>query len=158
MTEVWWFESTGVHHGQFAQQEDTHMMTKQEAFDIAVRGLASQGFRRCLSEAGACVYNATRDDGQEMHCAAGWITAGIDIPLDLNSGHGIQALADRVPEVADRIGAKAYDGDATGLYYFLVRLQEVHDLSSIPQQMVEQLHYLGRTEGLDTSALDGVQL
>lgn len=44
-------------------------MTRQEMFDRAFRGLASQGWRRAVNEHGACQY--LTEDGRR--CAWGWV-------------------------------------------------------------------------------------
>lgn len=43
-------------------------MTKQEVFDVMVRGLASQGWEKCQMENGTCKYTLG-----DKHCAVGWL-------------------------------------------------------------------------------------
>lgn len=51
------------------------MMTRQEIFEKAVRGLASQGFEKCIDASGACVYHDRRTG---HHCAWGWVDPSLD--------------------------------------------------------------------------------
>jgi len=47
-------------------------MTKQEMFDMAVRGLASQNWEPCTLH-GSCMYS----DNNGRHCAWGWVDPSI---------------------------------------------------------------------------------
>ncbi len=60
---------------------DMSERTKQELFDIVVRGLAKQGWAKSLV-GGRCVYNGPGD----IHCAAGHILVefGVEIPEGWN--------------------------------------------------------------------------
>lgn len=50
------------------------MLTKQEMFDRAVRGLASQGWERAVDEEGRCQYQ----DATGKRCAWGWVDRSLD--------------------------------------------------------------------------------
>lgn len=54
-------------------------LTRQEMFDRAVRGLASQNWVRCVDAVGICMY--TLEDGK--HCAWGWVDPSLPVGLGL---------------------------------------------------------------------------
>lgn len=96
------------------------MMTKQEMFDKAVRGLASQGWKRCRNPiVDQCVYS----NDQGMHCAWGWVDESLKGELG-----GIMELRN------EEIGlASSMDDD---LAYFAVSMQKGHDNGFRPYSML----------------------
>lgn len=123
-------------------------LTKQEMFDRAVNGLASQGFEKCCTtrqyqyhlkgsgEPGepakqVCVYKKGN-----MHCAWGWVDPEVD--------------EDRFCTVQDLrkagIGLAA-DMDESDLS-FAMRLQQAHDMPPSPSSMKKCLQELGDSYGL----------
>ena len=136
-------------------------MTMQEAFDKAVLGLASQGFKRSVAADGiSCSYNGV--DGR--HCAIGWLTTGI--PMDNFNSKGIEDLVVRdgpCPEVAELIGHLSRR--------FLDDLQRAHDTAydftdagnngnflriDDPETMKRQLMGVAVDHGLSTTVLEMV--
>jgi hypothetical protein len=128
------------------------MMTHQEMFDRAVRGLASQGFERCRIGAGGVnyVYRKVREDGFVMHCAWGWVdTEGAgaaesafagDVYWLRLRGIGLAAeLSDDDVEVNN--GDLPLDG-------FAIELQKAHDRGTSPNLMVSQLQRVSENFGL----------
>lgn len=101
------------------------MMTHQEMFDRAVRGLASQGWRRCVQRGSNgledyyynnCEYTLWPPGGGVMHCAWGWVdpaTAGVG---------SVANSTVRSPVYAELTS----DGDRE----FALALQRTHDESS----------------------------
>jgi hypothetical protein len=86
------------------------MLTKQEMFDRAYRGLASQGWRRAVSDRG-CSY--ATDDGRR--CAWGWV----DMSLGASVTGPVSLLR------AKKIGLAADLDD--GAFEFADDLQACHD-------------------------------
>lgn len=102
-------------------------MTKQEAFDRAVAGLASQGFQRATSAGGSCLYMAGA-----RRCALGWL-----MPKNL-----LKRL-DRLNELgtpACQIYAK-FGQDVPGytIKDFVAALQLAHDEGITPHTMRHKL-------------------
>ncbi len=94
-------------------------MTRQEMFNKAVRGLRSQGFRRCTDDLGRCLYS----DNNGRHCAWGWVD---------------EASWDAVGTVRmlpAGIAATLNDDDLD----WAVRLQSCHDKHDSPAGMEEVL-------------------
>lgn len=102
------------------------MLTKQEMMDRAVRGLASQGFKKCLSPLGKYAYKAVVD-GKEMHCAWGWVDPTLD-----------ESLMCVVYTLKDRGIGLAKDLDEEGLV-FARKLQKAHDYSEAGEGIVKAL-------------------
>jgi hypothetical protein len=110
------------------------MITNQEMFDRAVRGLRSQGFERCLSADGEPVYN----DGCGKRCAWGWVDDSI--PPNKHNSFFVEGLA------ADQVGlACTLDIDQLA---FARSLQWCHDDSSNPTTMQRRLRQLCYRERL----------
>ena len=113
--------------------------TNQELFDIAVKGLASQGFTQSFDPdrkagLGECVY---RGEGGRK-CAIGWA-----IPDDKygNYMEGNRAEAFRAAGVD-------FAGKPYGQFSFAVKLQLAHDLSESPEGMRYRLLKFGKENGL----------
>lgn len=113
------------------------MLTKQEMFDRAVRGLASQGFEQCTFLPGSngymnssCAYSYTRDDGFIMHCAWGWVDPEGTVSLLA----GVRTL--RVNKCGLAAHLSEEDTDPQG---FAARLQRAHDRSFGRDDMVNKL-------------------
>lgn len=109
----------------------TEPLTKQEMFNRAVRGLASQGYQRCMDDKG-CVY--TNAAGQ--HCAWGWVDQ--DLPA------GIFAAISGLRNDGIGVAASLNCGDL----HFAEALQEAHDYSDEPDKMRRKLHQVGDKYGL----------
>lgn len=116
------------------------MITKQEMFNRAVRGLRSQGFERCMSNPGPDldpepVYN----DGNGRHCAWGWVDRSIG-PEAKNNAFFVEDLALEGVGIAKSL--------TTDLLAFGRNLQWCHDDSPTPAVMERRLRRLGEREGL----------
>lgn len=85
-------------------------LTKQEMFDRAYRGLASQWWKRAFGPSG-CVYQT--DDGRR--CAWGWV----DMSLDRSHRGGVERLRDRKVGLAGEL--------PDDLFQFADELQVCHD-------------------------------
>ena len=88
-------------------------ISRQEMFNRAFIGLASQGFTRCMS-GGDCVYLA--DDGRR--CAWGWVDASL--------GAGDNGDVGNLRDQGIGIAAKLDDDDLL----FAMELQATHDEST----------------------------
>lgn len=106
-------------------------MTKQEMFDLAYRGLHSQGWRRCINSRGECVYT----EGCR-HCAWGWVDNNIP-PSALG---GVNSLRDEAVGLA----ALLNDDEVN----FAMELQTAHDIDKPYQSMRERFDALARRHGL----------
>jgi len=132
-------------------------MNAQEAFDTAVRGLASQGFRRSVASDGeSCMYNGP--DGR--HCALGWLIVDVEIDKGDNSAPSGSIMIN-YPEVR-----KKFEGINDPML-FVRTLQTCHDSAYIkqlgasvdkPSAMVENLRAFASRDNLDTSVLDAAAL
>ena len=96
-------------------------MTEQEAFDKAVRGLASQGFQTSIipkdDEKGwteSCAYLSP----EGRRCAAGWLLEGIRL-IGIDNRCSIQFLIAGNAEVRERLAGLSNT--------FIWRLQKAHD-------------------------------
>lgn len=113
------------------------MMTRQEMFDKAVRGMASQGFERCSrpsrrGEPGdyVCAYT----DGCS-HCAWGWVDESLeDIDASISTLQ-IQAIG-----LAGELDAATVK--------WAQELQECHDNGGTPESMVRRLREFAREHNL----------
>jgi hypothetical protein len=86
--------------------------SRQEMFDRAVHGLASQGWVPCTNGSGNCLYF---DPPSGRRCAWGWVDTGLDGTIDTTvrdlSRHGVGVAAVLVEEDLE----------------FAVALQGIHD-------------------------------
>jgi len=102
-------------------------MTKQEVFDTAVRGLASQGWRQ--SKNGKwCAYR-----GREgRRCAAGWL-----FPDSVCEGYNVESAISefRLSELDEHVT-------------FIVDMQEIHDGCRNPEIMCEAFRNLAEAHSL----------
>ncbi len=110
------------------------MISKQEMFNRAVRGLRSQGFERCQVN-GESVYG----DDKGCHCAWGWVDPKASEKPEY-ARYFINGL------MADGIGLAA-SLDLNGVT-FATHLQWCHDDSKTPATMERRLKQLGDREGL----------
>lgn len=111
------------------------MITKQEMFNRAVRGLRSQGFTRCGVNH-PTGWESLYTDG-EKRCAWGWVDTSLK---QSDSTYFVEDLA------ADKVGiAPGLDVD---LLTFAKQLQWCHDDSQTPQLMERRLKKLGEREKL----------
>lgn len=85
---------------------DLTKMRLQTMFNKAYKGLASQGFERCVNSQGHCKYSA-----KGMHCAVGWI-----VPLHANTNGDVNTIARR-----------GYIKITNDQETFLSELQQAHD-------------------------------
>ncbi len=113
-------------------------MKKQEMFDLAVRGLRSQGFNRCLVN-GDPVYA----DGTGRCCAWGWVDPQTAASPEY-SKYYVNGL------MADGVGVAA--GLDLGAISFARQLQWCHDDSPTPSTMERRLKQLGERESLQWPA------
>lgn len=103
------------------------LMTKQEMFDMAVRGLAKQGWHRAVTENGSCKYEIGALRCAYSHC----MTDEFRQKVIADGMNGVPAteIMNTYPEEAP------YTADADG--NFETALQRVHDGSQMPQIMVQ---------------------
>lgn len=109
-------------------------LTKQEMFDRAYRGLASQGWRRSTGSSG-CVYLTA--DGRR--CAWGWVDTSLESDAYGSVGrlrrHGIgiaASLDDSMLEFAERLQIRHDNADDDHLRMRLEEFAAEHSLS-IPE-------------------------
>ena len=91
-------------------------MTKQELFDVIVRGLDSQGWVRCGDANGDCIYS----DGNGNHCAIGWLAP--ECPKEY-----CKTLSFFLSEFRPDLSTQAID--------FFVDAQYYHDSAKTPDEM-----------------------
>ena len=148
-------------------------MTEQEAFDTAVRGLASQGFTRSArpktdsdsSTCGATVCLFNSPDGKK-HCAFGWLITDVDLSAiktdEGYDGNGLTAYAvmHHVPAIRERF---AGFNPVTNLDSFHDALQNCHDtaysadgdqVTDRPLRMIQKLREFAENYGLSRTVLD----
>lgn len=107
------------------------MLTRQEMFDRAVRGLASQGWKAC--ESGShCAY--TNDQGH--HCAWGWVDTSL---AEKQRGSVVDLRKTKVG-----LAAGLSDKDLK----FAQELQVAHDTAIGEVDMREKFATLSRRHGL----------
>lgn len=101
-------------------------LTKQEMFNRAYRGLASQGFERCTSGEGkhGCLY--VDDNGR--HCAWGWV--------DTSLTKEVSGYIGSIGGIAATLGQKNK--------YFAARLQQAHDNAVTPEGVKNRLKQLAK--------------
>ena len=113
------------------------MLTKQEMFDRAYIGLASQGFEQCTTSLGTCIY--TSNDGSK-HCAWGWVDpaawalTAVSVP---SFGASLDSL------ISARIGIAA-DLYENGLYTLASALQGAHDSANSADDMKVKFRQLAQ--------------
>jgi hypothetical protein len=120
-------------------------MTNQEAFNKAVEGLASQGFKKSQVEKAdpeggvACAYTS-KVEGKVRHCAAGWL-----LP------EWVLQEIERNPRL-NTVGWQSLEREApTGLRVnpdFIKELQYAHDVSYGPVNMIILLMDVAHKNGL----------
>ncbi len=109
-------------------------MTKQEMFDKAVKGLASQDFERCRTGTNSgCAY--ANEDGTK-HCAWGWV----DTQLASDDGRFFSRLRREGVGIAATLGEE--EAKFAGL------LQNAHDHSTTPSAMKWELRSLAKEHHL----------
>ena len=107
--------------------------TRQEIFNVAYRGLASQGFRKSIGPGDAgCAYRGRNAD----RCAIGWCIpdAEYDVGFEGLSAddRGIMFAASISPDDAD----------------FACTLQDKHDYATTPEKLKHQLETFAKECGL----------
>ncbi len=96
----------------------------QEWFNIAYKGLASQGWKQCLINRDICSYN--NDKG--MHCAWGWV--------DKDTWH----LSSAIPTLLQNdMGTTLLKSASQYELEFAIYLQRAHDWSADPQTMRDRM-------------------
>lgn len=111
-------------------------MTEQEIFNAAVRGLASQGFERCVAENGNCVYNGP--DGR--HCALGWVVPEEDRHLLIEGTSPYHLSVGLISTVR---------GNDDISLNFLASLQQAHDKAANAEKVKQNLRNFGREHDLE---------
>jgi hypothetical protein len=141
-------------------------VNQQEAFDTAVRGLASQGFRRSMAWAYLkdlhespmlkCAYTS---DDSKRHCAFGWLIVGISLSSEQNP-MSANALCEANQKVRERVGDLGE--------IFLFDLQNTHDTAHVdtngppnpdedaPAKMIANLREFAKRWELDPTVLNEV--
>lgn len=96
-------------------------LTKQEMFDRAYRGLASQEWKQCLNaNADGCIYKGS--DG--MRCAWGWVDRGIP---EIHNENSLDHMRHAGVGVIYTLDADSYA--------FALNLQSAHDDYDSPNAM-----------------------
>lgn len=90
---------------------------RQEQFNIAVAGIAAQGWEQSTKPSGACVYRADMTAECKIRCALGHLIRDEDYELQFDNGYGTSALLKDL----------GVDPDDTDTYSFLTQLQQAHD-------------------------------
>ena len=98
-------------------------MTRQEMFNIAYKGLASQGFEHSLDRDGFCVYRG--ENGRR--CAIGWLIPDERYYVELE-GRSVYNIS-----IPCAVGCDVNDA------VFLSSLQCCHDRARSPFEMKEAL-------------------
>ncbi len=115
---------------------------KQEMFNAAFIGLASQGFERSVDDTGQCLYRGPN----KKKCAIGWCLTDEEVEsIDIyDDAHDV------VWEfwTGDRSGDEFYSFNM-----FAHELQEVHDTSEIPDVMEEKLISFATTRHLNVPSI-----
>lgn len=109
-------------------------MTIQEMFNKAYLGLASQGFQRCISEDGRCVYSS---NDATMHCAWGWV----DPSLGPEVTGSVKSLRDN-----SMMGVAATLSESDLI--FALELQNAHDSAADSKYMRTRLGVVARNYNL----------
>ena len=107
-------------------------ITRQEMLDRAVRGLASQGWERCINDRGGCAY--ANSIGQR--CAWGWV----DPSLSKDNVGDVVTLRNMKIGVAGTLAKSDLD--------FARSLQSIHDSSVTRTGMHEEYVAFARKHGL----------
>lgn len=100
--------------------------TRQEIFDIAYRGLASQGFEQSSSSDGKCFYRGP--NGRK--CAIGWLISEEDYSPEFEAT-GVGHETDVVTAAPLMAAARIAQEDAE----FVYDLQRCHDHKYSPDEM-----------------------
>lgn len=124
------------------------MLTRQEIFDRAARGLRSQGFTRSgevrdddiWRGSFGCMYT----DPVGNHCAAGWVIVDVKVP-PTHLSDAFDDLWNALPAVQDRIGKDDVN--------FVCALQIAHDEGVTPELMVSKLRGVAKHYGVDAKEL-----
>lgn len=109
-------------------------MNKQEIFDTAVKGLASQGFKRSrtlspVTETTNCSYRGNYGE----KCAIGWCIPDDVYTPDMDDSNSNTAVEYQF-KILEYLNAN-YDEEVE----FLTKLQNAHDYSSSPFNMKQRL-------------------
>lgn len=115
-------------------------MTRQEAFDKAVRGLASQGFKRAMAVGEDGVASCAHQIG-DLRCAFGWVMPD-DFLARLREDGEMSSCA---AAIFDSYGSSAPGYD---IWLFISQLQRAHDNGATPQAMWHNLESLAIRNGL----------
>lgn len=119
-------------------------MTEQEAYDTAVRGLASQGF----AVSGHQHPDYDPDEGYRVqclytsevgHCAVGWLIPDI-VLTEFQNGTSVAGLRGNNDAVAERLAGLSEQ--------FLDHLQQCHDYGETPSEMRFRLYKFAQRYGL----------
>lgn len=92
----------------------TEYRTRQEIFDIAYRGLASQGWKQSSNASGSCAYRGKNG----LKCAIGWLIPDEKYKRHMDRGN---SSIDHKPSVVNAAGINKSDMS------FAVALQMIHD-------------------------------
>lgn len=103
----------------------------QETFDTVVKGLASQGFERCVNKEGRCVFVHG-----DRRCALGWLITAAEYSPTMESQpfinivRGLTGLKPGIPECM-----------------WLDALSMAHDIATSPEDMISMLRKVGEKYG-----------
>lgn len=115
-------------------------MTKQEMFDKAVKGLASQGFEKCW-DGDTCKYKKGKS-----RCAVGWLLPEKLKSIDGQNRTRIESIDCDVLGLIDSYKVPTFISDNDD---FLDGLQCAHDESDDPANMVLRLKEFAATHDLE---------
>lgn len=113
-------------------------MNEQSIFNRAVKGLASQGFKRCVNADDHC---KLRYRGRK--CAVGWLIPDEKYKCSMESASGVAVY--NAERYCKGVGlSKAY----VPFIQLLADLQTAHDQSRCPEDMKDRLRDVAETRGL----------
>ncbi len=122
-------------------------MNKQQMFNRAVNGLASQRWKKCEANNGNgnhCVYRKITRTGNEMRCSYGWnLNKRLLDKLEKHEKENKEGVPSG-DVIDDWNGPVPTDGDRT----FVRELQEAHDESCSANEMRQNFKDLAEKYGL----------
>jgi hypothetical protein len=110
------------------------MITKQEMFNRAVLGLASQGWKQCIVLGTTTAWTCSYSDDKGKRCAWGWVDPTIDF---------FEGDVRKLREECKGIAADLNDSDLE----FALALQKVHD--NAVDSMDKAFCHFGKHWGLE---------
>lgn len=130
----------------------TTRMSQQELFDKAVEGLASQGFKRSMTDLGKCAYRGENN----MKCAIGHLVTDEQLLSVAKTHVGLHksSSSETFNGFWVGFGAFAFSPILGHDRSFLDALQAAHDMGHKANDMIERLRDFAREYRLSTESLD----